>query len=76
MRYAQEQRLRIINELKTMFIEASRQGKLISWELLVPDMMMRLGCTRRKAAEYIQDLVSARFLTRVGDELQVLQQQL
>lgn len=76
MTWAQEQRLKVMNDLKKVFVEAGQRGDTISHEKLIAELMMTLGCTRRKACEYVQDLVYSKFITREGDVLQIAQGQL
>jgi hypothetical protein len=60
MLWTQQQRLAIINQIKATFLKYPEEP--INKQKLISQISMEFGSTRRKAAEYIQDLLDANFI--------------
>lgn len=60
--WAQQQRQAIMHWLMSVFVHADSLGKGIERQKLIGEICMKKGCTQRKAAEYISDLLAIGFI--------------
>lgn len=71
MLFAQEQRLKIINRLKETFRTAHSRGLSLNRTKLTAQICVNYGSTRRKAKEYIDDLLAAEFIVEGKEGLEL-----
>lgn len=63
MNSSQEQRKKILNELKDLFVKAHERDKGITREKLTQYILLNYGATLRKAKEYIETLKTINLIT-------------
>ena len=62
MLWAQKQRLEIMNKLRNYFIHADKLGQGLNRNKVISGLCSEHGATRRKACEYIQELLDSGFI--------------
>lgn len=60
----EKKRLQILNELRKAFYEAEKKDEGIKESVILSEICMNYGVTKRKAQEYVQVLIDAGFIER------------
>ena len=69
MLFAQQQKLNIIEWIKTVFNLSYEKDSCIAKDKLIAEICMKFGSTRKKAEEYIRDLIYAGFINEIAGTL-------
>lgn len=69
MLYAQQQRLNVMNRIKGTFIKYPE--RIIDKQKLISEIGNMFGSSRKKAAEYIRELLDAEFIIETLEGLQL-----
>jgi len=67
-----DRRQKIIEKIRQTFIEADKKGVGLMMHVLISEICINNGASRRIACEYIQILIDSGFIRRNGDELWLL----
>jgi hypothetical protein len=76
MHWAQKQRFELITKIKNTFIEAATKGIMIDRKKFTAGICDENGVTRRKANEYIQDLLDLDFIIETEQGLSIKNKEL
>ena len=69
MSHAQQQRLLILEKLRSTFVKAHELGQTLLKRDVISQICLTHGSTRRTAENYISDLIFARYIHQEGEFL-------
>lgn len=69
MLFAQQQKLNVIEWIKSIFNLSYEKDTCISKDKMIGEIIMKFGSTKKKAEEYIRDLIYSGFINEVAGTL-------
>lgn len=73
MHFLQKERIKTVNKIKETIVSADNKGLKVNKKLLIAEICVTEGAAKRKAEEYINDLINSGFCSDNNGELELSQ---